>query len=199
MISRNGPINKPISAQYMNKLLSKIYSSLSITTIALGFMVINSATTHASVMDWVKGDNNTAKLQDSLDFALSYIKPNDQNQTDDSTVVVNQKAPKVIRKYKVTITAYSSDPRQTDDSPLITASMTHVRDGIIAVNFLPFKTTVQLPKLFGNKIFVAEDRMNSRYNYDNSGEYRIDIWVSNADIARQFGIRHNVEMIVVEV
>jgi len=83
----------------------------------------------------------------------------------------------------VTATGYSSTPDQTDDSPFITASGTYVRDGIIAANFLPLGSAIKIPELFGNKIFIVEDRMNSRYWYN------IDVWFANRDIAKTFGIK----------
>ena len=38
------------------------------------------------------------------------------------------------------VTAYSSTPEETDDTPFVTASGTSVRDGVIATNFLEFGT-----------------------------------------------------------
>ena len=83
----------------------------------------------------------------------------------------------------VTVTAYSSTPDQTDATPFITASGKYVRDGIIAANFLPLGTKVRFPTIYGDKIFVVEDRMNSRYYY------RTDIWMPTRWQALQFGLR----------
>lgn len=85
-----------------------------------------------------------------------------------------------------TLTAYSSTVSQCDDSPFITADGTHVADGIVAANFLPFGTRVRIPALFGDKVFTVHDRMNARY--DN----RMDIWMADEKPALQFGIKHNV-------
>ncbi|OGL67072.1 hypothetical protein A2856_00875 [Candidatus Uhrbacteria bacterium RIFCSPHIGHO2_01_FULL_63_20] len=85
---------------------------------------------------------------------------------------------------RVPITAYNSDPWQTDDTPFITASGTHVRDGIVAANFLPIGTKVRIPALFGDKEFVVEDRMNARY------AQAMDIWMEDRQAARQFGRKH---------
>jgi len=82
---------------------------------------------------------------------------------------------------EVLITAYSSTPDQTDDSPFITASNTHVRDGVVAANFLPFKTKIRIPKLFGDKIFTVEDRMRSNV--------KVDIWFPTRQEALNFGAR----------
>lgn len=84
---------------------------------------------------------------------------------------------------RVTATAYNSLPEQTDDTPFITASGTHVRPGVIAANFLPMGTLVKIPDYFGDQIFVVEDRMNPRY------DQRIDIWMEHVHDARQFGVR----------
>jgi 3D (Asp-Asp-Asp) domain-containing protein len=84
---------------------------------------------------------------------------------------------------RVTATAYNSVPEQTDDTPFITASGTHVRPGVIAANFLPMGTMVKIPDYFGDQIFIVEDRMNPRY------DKRIDIWMEHIHDARQFGVR----------
>jgi len=82
----------------------------------------------------------------------------------------------------VIATAYSSTKDQTDSTPFITASGTHVRDGVIATNFLPFGTIIKIPELYGNKTFIVEDRMNRRYSWG-----RIDIWFSERWVAKEFG------------
>jgi 3D (Asp-Asp-Asp) domain-containing protein len=82
------------------------------------------------------------------------------------------------------ITAYTSDPDQTSDHPLITASGNMVRDGIVADNTLPFGTKIEIPSLFGNKVFVVEDRTNQKF----SG--RVDIWMPTDAKAVAFGIEH---------
>lgn len=92
----------------------------------------------------------------------------------------------VKRTYHVSMTAYSSEVGQTDSTPFIAADGSQVYDGMIAANFLKFKTRVRIPALFGNKIFVVHDRMNQRYTD------RVDVWMSNTPSAIQFGIKHNV-------
>ena len=89
----------------------------------------------------------------------------------------------------VWVTAYSSTPEETDDTPFITAANTPVRDGVIAANFLPFGTKVKIPSLFGDKIFVVEDRMHPRKTNN------VDIWMSTKDEALQFGA-HKTEIAV---
>lgn len=91
---------------------------------------------------------------------------------------------KAVKTIQVVVTAYSSVPNQTDDTPFITASNKYVRDGIIANNLLPFGTKVRIPKLYGDKIFVVEDRMNKK-----KGNYHIDIWMPNTPLAVNFGVK----------
>jgi 3D (Asp-Asp-Asp) domain-containing protein len=92
---------------------------------------------------------------------------------------------KVVRVYKhVPTTAYTSRPEETDDSPFITADGSHVRDGIVAANFLKFGTKIRIPELYGDKIFEVHDRMNKRYNV------KVDIWMDNLQAARKHGSRH---------
>lgn len=87
------------------------------------------------------------------------------------------------RTMYLTVTAYNSEPGQTDDTPFITAFNTKVRDGIVATNFLPKGTIVRFPELFGDKEFVVEDRMNQRYYY------HMDIWMAEKPEAVQFGAK----------
>lgn len=84
----------------------------------------------------------------------------------------------------IIVTSYNSEPGQTDDSPFITAFNTHVRDGIVATNFLPKGTLVRFPDEFGDKVFVVEDRMNSRYYY------RMDIWMADKAESIKFGAKY---------
>jgi len=91
---------------------------------------------------------------------------------------------------RVVLSAYSSTPDQTDSTPFIMASGKHVYDGAIAANFLPFGTKVKFPKLFGDKIFIVEDRMHERFSD------RADIWMETRQAAINFGLRRLVIEIV---
>jgi len=88
------------------------------------------------------------------------------------------------RKIEVIATAYSSTVWETDDTPFITASGETVRDGIIANNLLPFNTRVKIPELYGDKIFVVEDRMHYLKSL-----YQIDLWFPSHDEATDFGVK----------
>lgn len=88
--------------------------------------------------------------------------------------------------YSAKVSAYTSSVDQTDSTPFITASGSYVRDGIAAANFLPMGTKFRIPKLFGDKVFVVEDRMNSRYN----GTTHVDIFMEDGRAARLFGMQN---------
>lgn len=94
---------------------------------------------------------------------------------------------KVLRTSTHTMTAYNSDPAQTDDTPCITANgfdvCAHNQEDTIAANFLKFGTKVRIPELYGDRIFIVRDRMNKRYSD------RVDIWMKEKTDARQFGVK----------
>lgn len=121
------------------------------------------------------------KLKNSQDlFAIS---------GDDSILSINM--PSIPKTQKAVITAYSSTLDQTDSTPFITASGKKVRDGVVAANFLAFGTKVQIPELFGDKIFTVEDRMAKKHSD------KIDIWFPERNLARRFGIQE-AEVIVLQ-
>ena len=99
----------------------------------------------------------------------------------------------VEKTVRIPITAYSSTPGQTDASPFITASGSHVRDGIVAANFLPIGTEVKIPELYGDKVFVVEDRMNGRY------WYKMDIWMKTYPEAKNFGLKYAEVTVVTKI
>lgn len=86
--------------------------------------------------------------------------------------------------HEVWVTAYSSTLEETDSTPFTTAMNSDVRDGIVAANFLPFGTKLQIPEHFGDKVFTVEDRMHRRKtNF-------VDIWMPTTEEAKQFGISY---------
>lgn len=128
--------------------------------------------------------------------SLLFSKIGGEKDADDTKVIEAAKAKaepkmKAVKTIQVVATAYSSTPDQTDKTPFETALGTMVRDGIIAANFLDFKTKVRIPKLFGDKVFVVEDRMNRRYT--DAIPPRIDLWMPERETAKIFGIKE-VEM-----
>jgi len=101
--------------------------------------------------------------------------------------------PKVVKTIVMVATAYSSTPDQTDDTPNITASNKEVRDGFVANNGLKFGTKIRMPELYGDKIFVVEDRMHKR-----KGVRQIDIWKPTYSAAKNFGVKWNIKVEVLE-
>ena len=107
----------------------------------------------------------------------------------DSLMGINESlSPKMM---KVVLTGYSSTTDQTDDTPFITASNTRTRDGIVAANFLAFGTKVQIPSIFGDKVFTVEDRMAKKHSD------KIDIWFPERHLAKNFGIKE-AEVVILE-
>jgi 3D (Asp-Asp-Asp) domain-containing protein len=98
--------------------------------------------------------------------------------------VSNPADPVRYKTIKVIVTGYSSASWQTDDTPFVTASGKSVEDGIIANNMLPFGTRVKIPELYGDKIFVVEDRMAAR-----KGFYHVDVWFPDYYEAKDFGAK----------
>jgi len=92
--------------------------------------------------------------------------------------------PQPVWKIRVVITGYSSTLWETDDDPYITAAGTWVRDGIVANNWLPIGTKIKIPELFGDRIFVVEDRMSW-----TKGNYHVDVWFPSYWEALNFGAK----------
>jgi 3D (Asp-Asp-Asp) domain-containing protein len=90
-------------------------------------------------------------------------------------------SPIAYKTFTVRITAYTSASEETDDTPFITASGRRTRDGIVASNFLPMYTRIRIPSLFGDKIFVVEDRMHPRM------KNVVDVWMEGKSEALKFG------------
>lgn len=83
----------------------------------------------------------------------------------------------------VLVTGYSSTPEETDETPFITASGKYVKKGFVASNFLPLGAKIRLPDIFGDQIFIVEDRMNKKH-YD-----KIDVWFETQGEAQNFGVK----------
>jgi 3D (Asp-Asp-Asp) domain-containing protein len=85
------------------------------------------------------------------------------------------------------MTAYTSEAAQTDSSPCTTANgfnvCEHNTEDTVAANFLPMGAKVKIPDLFGDRVFIVRDRMNSRYSE------RVDVWMKDKSDAMQFGVR----------
>lgn len=87
----------------------------------------------------------------------------------------------ISEEIKGVVTAYNPVEWQTDSTPHITASGSHVREGIIANNCLKFGTLVEI----NGEVYVVEDRMNQRYGCEH-----FDILMFGIDEAKEFGKRN---------
>lgn len=87
----------------------------------------------------------------------------------------------------VSMTAYNSERSQTDGDPCTTANgfnvCKHGVEDTVAANFLPFGTKIQIPELFGDRVFVVRDRMARRFSN------RVDVWFVERSDALKFGVR----------
>lgn len=133
-------------------------------------------------------DNNTkiekSQIETNDNFSKSMILIQQNavlSQSDHETKITEKKEEVPKRKMRVLATAYSSTVDQTDSTPFITANGTHVHDGTMAANFLKFGTRVKFPSLYGDKIFIVEDRMKS--------DYKVDIWFPTRQEAKNFGAK----------
>jgi len=169
-----------------------------LVTIIIGL----SHSANAGILDWAKSEDNkiipdeivgsfdklyqdikdpTLAISNTADVADGFVSAaNNLTATKNETRVLT-------KAYKVSVSAYSSTVDQTDSSPFITAAGTFVHDGIVAANFLPIGTAIKIPAVFGDKIFVVEDRMNSRYWHN------VDIWFPDRESAINFG-RKNLQI-----
>jgi 3D (Asp-Asp-Asp) domain-containing protein len=187
----------------MNKIINK---TIAISILSMVLFAANSGAAKASVLDWFSSTGP------NLEFAYSSMSQHSQSANDQiadsnpalvqstslmaSAVTVSSKNLKTTKfsqswseEMSVLATGYSSTPDQTDDSPFIMANGRYVHDGAIAANIyingkkIPLGTLVKIPELYGNRIFVVEDRMNSRYTNN------IDLWFADRSSALNFGAK----------
>ena len=126
--------------------------------------------------------SNLGAMKGAADY--HYIAAEDPiNIMDSSVTVENSVAKRANMRHNVYITAYSSRVKEPDSTPFTTASGTRVRDGIVAANWLPIGAKVKIPTLFGDKIFVVEDRMARKNNT------KLDIWFASTKDAIHFGVK----------
>jgi len=124
-------------------------------------------------------DENTLIAANSLNLTLKKkIKEKEREEKE------KQKKEGMVRRETVNFTAYSSTVFQCDGDPFTTASGSRARDGVTAANFLPFGTKFKIPEIFGDKVFVVEDRMSKRY------WKTVDIWMPNYRSAINFGKKY---------
>jgi 3D (Asp-Asp-Asp) domain-containing protein len=164
--------------------------------IAIGLS--GTLTAQAGVLDWFKSNGATAERASNGSFDTLYtsVLETDRASDDAPTLLAQAVLPvyspvggvqKTIRRIQyVQVSGYNSEVAQTDDSPFITANGTHVRDGIVAANHLPFNTAIKFKNCGGieeDKIFIVTDRMNKRY------QNNVDIWFASKADAVKLGRR----------
>lgn len=168
---------------------------LATSGVLLLIFIVPNNVANAGLFDWVSQNNATLdKVYDNLkelQLTREEIKQDEKVVEEVATKTETKPAIKARvaknaetkRTMVVLATAYSSTPDQTDNTPFVTAWNTRVRDGIIAANFLPFGTEIRIPEIFGDKIFVVEDRMHQRFFH------RVDVWFPERDLAKEFGVK----------
>ena len=177
---------------------------LFVYTIVLLYTLSLSAHAQAGFYDWLVSKNESPPLlvssvteaggNISFDKIFSWDNRKPESANTIKKIVEEDPKPelKVVKTYNVRATAYSSTPDQTDDTPCHTATNYNVCIGdknVIAANFyinglrVPFGTLVRIPDVYGDKVFVVEDRMNARYTNN------IDIWFPARNLALEFGIQ----------
>lgn len=88
--------------------------------------------------------------------------------------------PEIGTVLTVQASAYAPSPYQTDATPCITAAGTRAQKGVVATNFLPLGTILEI----NGERYSVEDRMNSRY-----AGYYLDVWLPSTSDALEFGRR----------
>lgn len=171
-------INTSKDADYWSLNLNKGFKTL----LAI-FIVGSSFLGHWSGV-LVEGSPAITSEQETNHSTEQIIAPNDQAALFLEAEYIPNLTLNLVESRQIIVTGYSSTPDQTDDTPFITASGKWVSEGIAAANFLPFGTKIRLPKLFGDKIFIIEDRMHQKY-----ADERIDIWFPDRKTAENFGIQ----------
>ncbi|OGZ70944.1 MAG: hypothetical protein A2980_02960 [Candidatus Staskawiczbacteria bacterium RIFCSPLOWO2_01_FULL_33_13] len=98
---------------------------------------------------------------------------------------LGQSSYEVVKTIRMMVTAYSSTPDQTDDTPFITASGKDLRtlkegERIVANNLLPFGTIVEIE----GQRYIVEDRMHER-----KGTRMADVHMETREAAEKWGVK----------
>lgn len=176
----------------MKKIIQKVFVIRLIIAIALMSSV--PAYVQASLID-INTDSISSWLRSQITPVV--LADDEKDNTDLATIngialiTSSQPLVGVVKVYETFVTAYSSSVDETDSTPFTTASGKQVRDGIVAANFLPMGTKIRIPEIFGNKIFVVEDRMARRHTD------KLDVWFPTKQEAKTFG-RQKLQIEVIE-
>ena len=171
-----------------NNLISVKLEKLSFIQPILAIISILFSSLFPSYQAIAETNNNTnaktSQIKTNANFPKSMIlvQQNSVLSQNNHETKITEKIKEVPKsKMKVLATAYSSTVDQCDSTPFITANGTHVHDGTMAANFLKFGTKVKFPSLYGDKIFIVEDRMKSNH--------KVDIWFPTRQEAKNFGAK----------
>ncbi|MDO9399505.1 MAG: hypothetical protein Q7T79_02365 [bacterium] len=142
----------------------------------------------SAMADQIVEESNLSQEQKDLIKSTEYL----IKDAEEEPIFINQlpesKNLKVRESSYRVITAYNSEVGQTDGSPCITANGFNVcKHGIedtVAANFLSFGTKVKIPELFGERVFIVRDRMNTRFSD------RVDVWLLNRADAIKLGVKY---------
>lgn len=164
-------------------------------SVLIAISAITAVPAQAGILDWFTSNNAKADTAtgsfNALYASMQTERPANNQDIVMGNALVSATSPlsetpnrKVAyHTYTVQVSGYNSEVGQTDSSPFIMADGNHVRDGVVASNMFPFGTVIKIPSLYGDKIFVVEDRMNSRYHNN------VDIWFASHAEALKLGRR----------
>lgn len=166
--------------------------------VGLGFFGLLAAAALVNQVAMVQMAKQVAKAEQSLTkkrVAL-YLERSKAHELKTRLVYSERlrKAQEEARVRVLTVTAYSSEVNQTDDTPFVTATNKRVRPGIVAVSRDLFrKGWVFGRKVYikGHGIFTIDDLMHPRK------KNQIDIYMGNTGDAVQFG-RRTLEVFLVD-
>lgn len=126
-------------------------------------------------------------LNQSVSASSTGLQANISKSTTTKAKLPKNKKIKVKKVKIVKLTSYTSEVKQCDKSPCITANgynlCKNAKEDSVAANFLPFGTKIRIPDYFGDRIFIVRDRMNKRF------QDRIDIWMISKQKALKFGVK----------
>jgi 3D (Asp-Asp-Asp) domain-containing protein len=175
--------NKILKSSFINRkwLVNKRKKILTISIIALSCIIFGG-----SVLGETSLEGNSKEEDPSSIISNSSLFTVQNNSVYAVSMLYDPSSSNHSNVYKINaiITAYSSTPWETWGDPFTTASGVRVKDGIVANNLLPFGTKIRIPEIYGDKIFVVEDRMHWMKS-DN----HFDIWFPDYWQAKNFGVK----------
>ena len=187
---------KTIEARYQLWLKAAVLGLFLCNLLILQSQPSSGQSLNTSVLPYI---NQADAFQETMESQkVNLLEENNDIPVIDKSAIIQSQRPLITSTFKIapycayqpdvtycltTVTAYSSSRDQTDMSPFITASGKKVRKGIVACNFLDFGTKVKFPDLYGNRVFVVEDRMAPK------NSHKIDIWFPSRSQALMFGVK----------